>query len=115
MTENVIDLAVYQELSEMVGDDFIDEMVDAFLEEGVQFVADLDRAIADQDVERFRRAAHSLKSNAATFGAMKLSGLAKELEEMARDGQLKGAAEKLKPVSDAFSKAEQGLKELRNG
>ena len=115
MTENVIDLAVYQELSEMVGDDFIDEMVDAFLEEGVQFIADLDSAFADQDVDRFRRAAHSLKSNAATFGAMKLSELAKELEEMSRKGQLDDAAEKLKPVSVAFADAEQALKELKNG
>ena len=73
MTEKVIDQTVFQGLAEAVGEDFVGEMVDAFLEDGKQIIADLNSAFADQDVDRFRRAAHSLKSNAATFGAMTLS------------------------------------------
>ena len=115
MTENVIDQAVYQALVEMVGDDFIDEMVDAFLEEGIQFVADLESALAEQDVDRFRRAAHSLKSNSATFGAMELAALAKELEEMAREGKLDQAANILPRVSIDFENVEHALKDLKNG
>jgi len=115
MTDTVIDLDVYQALTEVVGEDFIGEMVEAFLEEGTQFVADLDKSFVDDDIDLFRRAAHSMKSNAATFGAIKLSNLSQELEEMARQGQLDGAAEKLAPISAAFSNAEQALKELGNG
>jgi HPt (histidine-containing phosphotransfer) domain-containing protein len=115
MIDNVIDQMVFETLVETVGDDFIGEMVDAFLEEGAQFVSDLNSALAEKDVDKFRRAAHSLKSNAATFGATKLSELAKELEQIARTGQLGGVAVKLEPVSVAFANAEHALKEIQNG
>jgi len=115
MTTSVIDQEVYQALVEIVGEDFVGEMIDAFLEESARFLADMKDALSDRDVDRFRRAAHSLKSNAATLGAMRLSALAKGLEDMARENQLEGAAEKLEPILAAFSEAEQALKELRHG
>lgn len=115
MTGSVIDMNVYQTLLETVGDDFIAEMVEAFLEEGAQFLTNLNDALGGQDLDRFRRAAHSLKSNAATFGAMQLSKMAGELENMARANQLDGANEKLEPVASAFREAEQALKDLQDG
>ena len=115
MTNSEIDREVFQDLTEVVGEEFIGEMVDAFLEEGTQFISDLEKGFAEADIDLFRRAAHSLKSNAATFGAIKLSSLSEELEEMARRGQLDGAAEKLEPVSVAFSNAESALKEMKDG
>ena len=115
MTDSGIDREIFQGLREAVGEDFIGELVEAFLEEGAQFVAALEEGLADHDINLFRRAAHSLKSNAATFGAMKLSRLSKELEEVARQGQLEGVAEKLGPIFEAYSIAERELKELNNG
>ena len=112
---SVIDQDVYQALVEAVGDDFVGEMVDAFLEEGAQLLKILTESFADGDVDRFRRAAHSLKSSAATFGAMKLSGLAKELEEMARESGLDEAEAKLEPISGSFGEVEQALKGLLHG
>ena len=41
---------------------------------------DLRQAQADGDADRFRRTAHSLKSNSNTFGAMTLGAIAKKLE-----------------------------------
>ena len=115
MSEQVIDLEIYKALAEMVGDDFILEMVDAFLDEGAQFLSDMDSALTVGDLDKFRRAAHSMKSNAATFGVMELSGLAKTLEEMARNGQLDGADLKLVTLKAAFSVAAQALKDVQNG
>lgn len=115
MTEIVIDQSIYQALSELVGDDFIDEMVEAFLEEGAQFVVDLREAYAAEDIDRFRRAAHSLKSNAATFGAINLSNKAKELEELARENKLSDAAQKLEPIFLEFESVRQALLETKNG
>ena len=115
MSEYVIDLDVYRALEETVGDDFILEIVDAFLEEGAQFLADLESTLGTDDLEGFRRAAHSMKSNAATFGAMELSRMAKELEEMARGGGLDGARGKLSPLKLAFAQAAQALKDVQNG
>ena len=41
---------------------------------------DLRQSLAATDAERFRRAAHSLKSNGSTFGALELAAVARDLE-----------------------------------
>ena len=115
MTNNVIDLTIYQALVDAVGEDFVAEMVDAFLEEGKQIMADLNSSFTDRDVDRLRRAAHSLKSTAATFGAMTLSAQAKELEALARENQLEFAIDKLDPISTTLINAGEALKDLQNG
>src|SRR5438094_10300691 len=79
MDESVIDRAVYAELQDTTGAEFVAELVDTFIEEGPGIVAELRAARAEGNAERFRRAAHSLKSNGRTFGAVKLTALACEL------------------------------------
>ena len=108
---SVIDKKIYHALVETIGADFIGEMVNAFVEEGQEFLATLKNALAASDVERFRRAAHSLKSDAATFGAMDLSNMAKELELMARENDLNHAVGKLDALRRAFQQASHELKE----
>jgi hypothetical protein len=46
---------------------------------------------------------------------MKLSEMAKELEEMAQAGQLDVASVKLKPIKIVFESTEMALKEIHNG
>ena len=77
MTSTAIDLAVFNELQATAGEDFVAELVDTFLEEAPQMFRELRAALRDGDAERFRRAAHSLKSNAHTFGATRLAALAR--------------------------------------
>ena len=67
------------------------------------------------DADRFRRAAHSLKSNSHVFGAMPLGALARELElggfgvDPARD------AIRLDAIEAEYARAVAALKELRHG
>src|SRR5574339_562325 len=81
----VIDISTFNELKQMSGGDYINELIDAFLEDAPNMLAAMKTAIAVQDAESFRRNAHSLKSNANTFGALELGQLARELESMARE------------------------------
>src|SRR5688572_33176868 len=83
-----IDQATFEELKQMSGADFINELIDAFLDDSPQMIRNMERAVAAEDVESFRRNAHSLKSNAYTFGATELGELAKELERMGRESNL---------------------------
>ena len=69
MNESAIDKAVYAELQETTGAEFAAELMDTFIEEASGMLAELRRARAENHAERFRRAAHSLKSNSNTFGA----------------------------------------------
>ncbi len=80
MTSNTIDLAVFRELQASAGEDFVAELVDTFHDEAPQMFAELRAALLAGDAGRFRRAAHSLKSNGQTFGATTLAAMARELE-----------------------------------
>ncbi len=108
-----LDMTIYEELKEATGADFIDELVDTFLEDAPKLMAELQSALQKQDAEVFRRAAHSLKSNSATFGASRLSGLAKELEMLGKEQKLGEAAAKLPAVEEALQATELELKGLR--
>ena len=80
MTHVVIDPHTFDELQASAGADFVAELVDTFAEEAPTIVAEMRAAFAEGSAERFRRAAHSLKSNSSTFGATRLAELARALE-----------------------------------
>ncbi len=107
-----IDQAIFNELKQMSGADFIGELIDAFLDDAPNMIQNMQSALATNDVESFRRNAHSLKSNANTFGATELAGLAKELEFMARENNL-NIGNRLEILKEAFGKVAEELKEYR--
>ena len=80
MSVATIDLATFTELQASAGADFVKELVQTFLEEAPAMLKALRDAIASEDADAFRRAAHSLKSNSLTFGAGALAALAREQE-----------------------------------
>jgi HPt (histidine-containing phosphotransfer) domain-containing protein len=80
MTAERIDRAAYAELQEAVGDEFAAELVETFLAEAPEMLDALRATAATGDVDGFRRAAHSIKSNATTFGATMLADHARRLE-----------------------------------
>jgi len=80
MTASAIDAATFDALKETTGEEFVRELVDMFLAEAPVMLDDLRVSLAQLDADRFRRAAHSLKSNANTFGALALGAFARDLE-----------------------------------
>lgn len=107
-----IDKATFEELKEMSGADFINELIDAFLEDAPQMIQNMQTAVAAGDVESFRRNAHSLKSNAHTFGATELGALAKELEFMAKENNV-DVGNRFVILNEALGKVMEELKGLR--
>jgi len=108
----VIDPATFDELKQMSGADFIGELIDAFLDDAPGMIQNMESALANKDIESFRRNAHSLKSNANTFGALELAGLAKELESMARENNL-DIGNRLEVLKEAFGKVAEELRGMR--
>ena len=107
-----IDQATFNELKQMSGADFINELIDAFLEDAPAMIQNMYTALDKKDVESFRRNAHSLKSNANTFGATELAALAKELEFMAKENNL-DVGNRLESLQEAYSKVAEELKGMR--
>ena len=108
----VIDKSTFEELKQISGEDFINELIDAFLDDAPNMIAAMESARVAKDVESFRRNAHSLKSNANTFGAIGLSTFAKELEMMGRENNL-DIGDRLEVLKEEFRKAAEELRGMR--
>ena len=111
----IIDKAVFEELQGTAGADFVAELVGTFAEEAPPLLAELRAACKAADADRFRRAAHTLKSNGATFGAVELQTLARTLElaGLAADPALDEAA--IDVLQAALNRAVMALQELARG
>ena len=108
----VINKATFEELKQMSGPDFINELIDAFLEEAPTMIQNMQTALAVKDVESFRRNAHSLKSNANTFGAMELGALARELELLGKENNL-DIGNRLEVVAEELGRVAAELRTMR--
>lgn len=80
MHDDVLDTAVYGELCDAMGSEFAVELVTTFLGDATTMLAELKTAVETGDANGYRRAAHSIKSNAQTFGAGQLAEEAKQME-----------------------------------
>ena len=80
MNPTTIDGETFSALRDTTGGEFVRELIDTFLTEAPGMLSNLRDALDSGEADRFRRAAHSLKSNANTFGALNLGNLAKDLE-----------------------------------
>jgi PAS domain S-box-containing protein len=91
------------------GSECVRELVNAFLEDAPGQIATLASALERDDDEAAQRAAHTLKSNAATFGAQPLTELCRELEAIGRQGELDKAAPLLARVEEEWERVRKGL------
>jgi HPt (histidine-containing phosphotransfer) domain-containing protein len=114
MSEPAIDHATFAALQETTGADFVAELVDTFLAEAPAMLEDLRRQLAARNADAFRRAAHSLKSNSNTFGALALGELARGLEHGGLEGA-RAAAAPLDALEREYARAAAELRELRDG
>jgi HPt (histidine-containing phosphotransfer) domain-containing protein len=108
---STIDLATFRELQANAGPEFVVELAQAFREEAPKMIEDMRSALTAKDAERFRRAAHSMKSNGKTFGATKLADLAKDLELGGLDTAL-AAANPLAALEHEYARVAAELAEL---
>lgn len=112
---DTIDKAVLNELRETAGAEFVTELINTFFEEAPQMLADLKSARADANAERYRRAAHSLKSNSATFGAVELASMARAIELGGLAADPAQDLEAIARLEAAYTKAAAELKALSRG
>jgi CheY-like chemotaxis protein len=101
-------------LRELGGDEFLAEVIDAFLADAPGLIATLRRSLDERSTEELRRAAHTLKSNGATLGAEGFAELCRTLEQAAKAGELDGAPELVDRIEQEYRPLEEALKALRS-
>ena len=110
-----IDRTTFAELQAAAGAEFVAELVDTFLEEAPQMLAELRRALAEGNADRFRRAAHSLKSNGNTFGARAFAAMAKDLELGGMTPVQAASGKPLDALASEYARVASALTELQRG
>jgi PAS domain S-box-containing protein len=108
-----IDRAIFDRLVAAMGGGFVAELIDTFVQDGRELLATLQRTLDATDIDAFRRAAHSLKSNSDTLGATGLAALARELEAMARSRSLDGVAPRVAQIVERYESVVVALGDLR--
>jgi PAS domain S-box-containing protein len=88
---------------------FVRELISTFLNDAPGLVGALRSSLEQHDLEKLRRAAHTLKSNGRTFGATALATLSEELELSVQQGTLTGAAELLTRIENEYARVEDTL------
>jgi HPt (histidine-containing phosphotransfer) domain-containing protein len=115
MSDSPIDLDTFRALEDSAGAEFVAELVDTFLAEAPLMLAEMRSARADGDAERFRRAAHSLKSNCNTFGALALGAEARTLELQGLDADPARDASAIDAIEAGCGRVAAALKGLARG
>jgi CheY-like chemotaxis protein len=112
--ELALDAAALGSLRDLGGDEFLREVIDAFLADAPDQIATLRRSLEKQSTEELRRAAHTLKSNGATLGAEQFAELCRSLEQRAKDGELDGASELVDRIEHEYGPLRDALTALRS-
>jgi PAS domain S-box-containing protein len=104
-----------ERLMETIGDDrsLLTALIDTFLSDVPRLVEGARRGLQQGQADEVRRAAHTLKSNGATFGATSLSELSRELESLAGSGTLEGAAELIARIEAEYDRVRVALETVR--
>jgi HPt (histidine-containing phosphotransfer) domain-containing protein len=110
-----LEATALESLRELGGSDFLAELIDEFLADAPKLLAALRRALEEDDVDGLRRAAHTLKSNGATFGAEDFAELCRALEERANDGRVAGAEELADRIEHEYGRLREALAAVRTG
>jgi HPt (histidine-containing phosphotransfer) domain-containing protein len=109
-----LDDGALKNLRDLGGDDFLGEVIDAFLADAPELMATLRRSLDERSAEELRRAAHTLKSNGATLGAEQFAELCRTLEQRAKAGELDGAAQLVDRIEQEYRPLAEALSTLRS-
>jgi len=116
MQSDVLDSTALQRLQATLGSEaefLLPELIDEFNEEAPELLDFARKALAGGNAADLRRAAHTLKSNSATFGAMRLSEYSHQLEELAKQERLEDGVALMDTLQAHLEIACAALQELR--
>ncbi|OPX80275.1 MAG: Bacterioopsin transcriptional activator [Methanosaeta sp. PtaB.Bin039] len=108
-------LASLRELQEEGEPDIVKELANIFLGHSPGRIAEMRRAVEAGDSEALFREAHNMKSSSASMGALRLSGICKDLELLSKSGSLDGAAEKMRELEGEYERVKAALTSLLSG
>lgn len=83
-------------------DDTLPSLIASFIKQAEKLLSEAQQALNENRRDDFSRVMHTLKSNSATFGAEKLSAIARQAEEQTRLGSVANAQDLINQASEEF-------------
>jgi len=112
MSTTPVDRSILDSLAEIMDEADFAQLIPTFLENAQETLVQLSRCRADDEGVELERLSHSLKSSSASIGARRLSSLAAELEQRARQGvDDAGLATSLSVLRSEFERVCEALKQ----
>jgi GAF domain-containing protein/CheY-like chemotaxis protein/HPt (histidine-containing phosphotransfer) domain-containing protein len=107
-----VDASVLARLAESMGGDdaFVADLIEQFVTDSPALVMAARHGVEAGDADEVRRAAHTLKSNAATFGANELADRSSRLEADARAGTLDGGLARIEAIAGELERVHTALR-----
>lgn len=102
MSDNHLDRDVLNTLQDIMEDEY-PVLLDTFVTDSEERLRLLQAAEHDQDAQAMRRAAHSFKGSCSNMGAKVLAESCRDLEELARRGDLAESAPLVERIEREFA------------
>jgi HPt (histidine-containing phosphotransfer) domain-containing protein len=111
MSADIIDRAALRRLLDVIGGDPEDlhDLLEDYRSMAPELASQISAAAVSGDLDALRIAAHSLKSNARDFGALRLSSVCEELERSCRSGAVPDACGMAEAIVSEEIAARQAL------
>lgn len=107
---SVLDVAAFQELRQMLGQDqFLAEVINSYLEDAPKLLQAMTTAVAQGKGAALQQAAHTLKSTSALFGATNLAQFCQRLEVSVSAGIWAEATALIPQLETEYEKVQTAL------
>ncbi|MFN8671681.1 MAG: Hpt domain-containing protein [Candidatus Sericytochromatia bacterium] len=93
---SIIEQDKIEELKELGGDEFVQEIVTLFLDQSDEIYKDIKNAVESKNADVLYKSSHKLKGSCLNIGAARLADISKTLE-------LKGKTQDLSNLEEFFS------------
>ena len=109
-----IDMAVLADTAGRNAPHLLPQLIPIFLEDGDFLISQIGQALQMGDTGQLQQAAHRLKGNSASLGAMTIAHMTSKLEYLGKNGDLAAAADTFALLSEEYNKVKAALLALLN-
>jgi signal transduction histidine kinase/CheY-like chemotaxis protein/HPt (histidine-containing phosphotransfer) domain-containing protein len=115
--EASFDPTAIDKLLNLVGGDrsALSELIGSYLDDTSRLLHDLRQALENNDADLLHRAGHTLKSSSRDFGAITLSELGKQIEDLGKRKTTSGAAELVAQAKTEYEPIRVALEQMSKG
>ncbi len=108
MNEPVLDSAIFDEMSELMGD-ALSDFIETFLDNSPKLLARIEKALEENDFDTVYQNAHQLKGGSGSIGTMQVFSLSKQLEQKGKEKDEAGMVEMFAQLQQAYEQAATAL------